>query len=132
MSPIINPDTSNIQDMGPIAAGTYGAEIQKVDFDTSKKSGNPMIVVTFGVEVDGKVRSRKSYLVITGEGAYGFDQLLRATGFEDLADQYKNKDIQPKPDFDTDSLVGQRVNVVIEPNVYNNELRDQIKSFLKA
>lgn len=131
MSPIINPDTSNITEMGPIPAGTYPAEILQVDFQTSK-SGNPMIVVKFGVEVDEKVRNRNSYLVITGEGAYGFDSLLRACGFENLADQYKDKNVQPKPDFDTDMLVGQRVNVVIEPTTYNNELRDQIKSYLRA
>jgi hypothetical protein len=131
MSPIIQPDTSNLQEMGAIPAGTYPAEIQQVDFKTSK-SDNPMIVVKFGVEVDGKVRARNSYLVITGEGAYGFDQLLRACGFTDLADQYKDKSITNKPQFDTDHLVGQRVNVVIEPNMYNGELRDQIKSFLKA
>lgn len=129
--PIINPDTSNVTPMEAIPSGTYPAEITAVEFKTSK-SGNPMIVVDFGVEVDGKARTRKSYLVITGEGAYGFDQLLRSTNFDDLADQFKDKNVQPKPDFDTDLLIGQRVNVVIEPNVYNGELRDQIKSFLKA
>lgn len=132
MSPIINPDTSNMTDMGPIAAGTYPAEITKVDYETSKSSGNPMIVPTFGVEVDGKARPRKAYLVISGEGAYGFDQLLRSCGFHQLADQYKDKSVNPKPDFDTDALIGQRVNVVIEPDTYNGQLRDRIKSFLPA
>ena len=76
--PIINPDTSNMLDMSAIQAGTYPGEIAKADFEVSKSSGNPMIVVTTNVEVEGKQRPRKSYLVISGEGAYGFDQLLRA------------------------------------------------------
>jgi hypothetical protein len=132
MSPIINPDTSNMTDMGPIPAGTYLAEIGGVVYETSKSSGNPMIVVTFNVEVDGKPRPRKSYLVISGEGAYGFDQLLRSTGFGQMADQYKDKNVSPKPDFDTDMLVGQRVQVVVEPDTYQGQLRDRIKSFLPA
>jgi hypothetical protein len=132
MSPIINPDTSNMTDMGPIPAGTYEAEIAKVDYETSKSSGNPMIVPTFNVLVDGKARPRKAYLVIQGEGAYGFDQLLRSCGFTQLAEQYKNPEVSPKPDFDTDQLVGQRVNVVIEPDTYQGQLRDRVKSFLPA
>lgn len=132
MSPIINPDTSNMVEMGAIPAGTYPSEIAKVDFETSKSSGNPMIVTTFDVEVDGKVRPRKAYLVIQGEGAYGFDQLLRSCGFQHLADAYKDPNVSPKPDFDTDMLVGQKVNVVIEPDTYNGQLRDRVRSFLPA
>lgn len=133
MSPIINPDTTEMLDMGPIDAGTYPAEIAAVTFEHAKSSGNPMIVAVFSVEVaEGQKRPRKSYLVITGEGAFNFDQLLRATGFGTLADQYKDKSVQPKPSFDTDMLVGQRVNVVIEPDTYNGQLRDKIKSFLPA
>lgn len=128
--PIINPDTSQMLDMGPIAAGTYQATIAAV-LAKASKAGNPMLEIDFAIEVEeGKTRPRKSYTVITGEGAFNFDQLLRATGFHALADQYKDKDVSPKPSFDTDMLIGQKVNVVIEPNLYNNEMRDQIKSFL--
>lgn len=129
--PIINPDTSNMLDMSAIEPGTYPAEITAVDFKSSK-AGNPMIVVDFGVSVNGKVRPRKAHIVIQGEGSYNFDQLLRATGFHQLADQYKDPAVNPKPSFDTDQLVSQKVNVVIEPNLYNNEMRDQIKSYLPA
>lgn len=129
--PLINPDTTQMLEMGAIDPGTYKAEIAAVEFKSSK-AGNPMIVVDFQVEVNGTKRPRKAYLVITGEGAYNFDQLLRATGFTTLADQYKDKNVQPKPSFDTDMLVGQSLNVVIEPNLYNNEMRDQIKGFLSA
>lgn len=129
--PLINPDTTQMLEMGAIDSGTYQAEITAVDFKSSK-AGNPMIIVSFGVQVGDTVRPRKSYLVITGEGAYNFDQLLRATGFHVLADQYKDKNVQPKPSFDTDSLVGQKVQVVIEPNLYEGQMRDQIKSYLPA
>jgi len=130
MSPIINPDTSEAQNMDPIEPGTYPATIVAVDFKTSK-SGNPMIVPKFKVMVDGKERTRQAYLVITGEGAYGFDQLLRATGFDSIADQYKDPG-QENPPFDTDSLLQQTCQVVVDTQMYNNEKRDQIKSYLKA
>jgi hypothetical protein len=130
MSPIINPDTSAMTDMGPIAAGTYPAEISAVTYKNSK-AGNPMLEIDFSIEVsEGVKRPRKSWAVITGEGAFNFDQLLRATGFHALADQYKDKNVSPKPSFDTDMLIGQKVNVVVEGNLYNNEMRDQIKSYL--
>jgi hypothetical protein len=132
MSPIINPDTSEMLDMSPIPANTYPGEIVKAEFEISKSSGNPMVVVTTDVDVEGKKRPRKSYLVINGEGAYGFDQLLRAVGFHSLADQYKDPAVKPKPDFDTDQLIGQRVNVIIEPDTYQGQLRDKVKGFLPA
>lgn len=129
--PIINPDTSNISDQGAIDPGTYPAKITEVEYKTSKSSGNPMIVPKFAVTVDGKERPRSAFLVITGEGAYGFDQLLRACGFDEMADKYKAKD-GDKPDFDTDELIGQELMVVIESDTYNGQLRDKIKSYLKA
>ena len=130
--PIVNPDTSAVKDQGPIEPGTYKAKIVGVDFQTSQKSGNPMIVPNLEVQTGDSVRPRKTYLVITGEGAYGFDNLLRATGFDELADKFRDPSVQPKPEFDTDQLIGQEVNVVIESDTYNGQLRDKIRSFLKA
>lgn len=129
--PVVNPDTSAAQEMSAIEPGTYKARIADVEFKTSKSAGNPMIVPKIMVNVDGKERPRSAYLVITGEGAYGFDQLLRATGFDELADKYKNKEGE-KPEFDTDELIGQELNVVIEADTYNGQLRDKIKSFLRV
>lgn len=128
--PVIQPDTSAAQDMGPIEPGTYHAQIVACDFKQSKQ-GNPMIVPKFDVTVDGKKRSRTAYLVVTGEGAFGFDQLLRACGFQQLADQYRDPN-QPNPPFDTDSLVGQELNVVVSSEIYQGEKRDAIKGYLKA
>lgn len=130
--PIVNPDTSAVKEQGPIDPGTYPAKITAVEFQTSKNSGNPMIVPSFDVTVGETVRPRKAWLVITGEGAYGFDQLLRSTGFDELADQYKDPSVQPKPGFDTDDLVGQELMVVVESDTYNGQLRDKIRTFLKA
>jgi len=128
--PMIQPDTSAATEMQAIAPGTYAGKILKVDYGMSAK-GNPMLTITYELQVDGKARVRKGYHVITGEGAYGFDNLLRSTGFDAIADQYKAKDGE-KPSFDTDDLIGKELQIVIDSQLYNNELRDQIKSFLKA
>lgn len=127
--PVIQPDTSAALEMGAIEPGTYPGKITSVDFQLSSK-GNQMVVPTVEVTVDGKPRSRKAYLVISGEGSYGFDQLLRAAGFEAQADQYRDPQ-QENPPFDTDSLIGQEVNVVIDVELYKGQKRDNIKSFLK-
>lgn len=132
MSPLIKPDLSDADSFGPIEPGTYPAKIESVDFKTSGK-GNPMIVPKFTIEVNGKNRKRNSYLVISGEGAYGFSQLLRACHFDEIAQAYGDKSIplDQKPEFNTDDLVGQELNVVIDHQLYNGEMRDTIKNYLK-
>lgn len=129
--PIITPDTSAQLDLTPLEPNTYPAVVRAVEYGTSKSSGNPMLTVTVGVKHDGKEYPRKCFLVITGEGSYGFDQLLRACGFTSLADAYKDKSAS-KPAFDTDELLGQELNVVVEHETYNNQLRDRVKTFLRA
>jgi hypothetical protein len=130
--PIVNPDTSAVKEQEAIQPGTYPAKIVSVDFQTSKSSGNPMIVPNMEVNVEGTIRPRKTWLVINGEGAYGFDNLLRACGFEEVADKFRDPAVQPKPEFDTDDLIGQELMVVVESDVYNGQVRDKIRSFLKA
>ena len=127
--PIINPDTSEVQSLAALEPNVYPATIAAVEFKTSKSSGNPMIVPTFEIVHDGKARKRNAYLVITGEGAYGFDSLLRAVGFDDYADRLK---AGSKESFDTDTLVGLSLNVQVENEAYNGEMRDKIAGFLKA
>lgn len=128
--PIINPDLSDALDMSPIEPGTYKARIEAVTAKTSSK-GNPMIEVDFVVFTGDREAPRKTWLVISGAGAYGFEQLLRATGFDDIADAYKDKSAT-KPPFDTDNFVGQELNVVIVTEMYNNEPRDKISTYLRA
>jgi len=129
--PIIQPDLTEVKDMGPIEPGVYRAKILSVDSQTSQK-GNPMIVPQMEIQVPGQEpKTRKAYLVITGAGAYGFSQLLRACGFDQLADQYEDKSLATKPPFDTDDLVGQELQVQIEGNLYNGQMRDQIAGYVK-
>lgn len=129
--PVIQPDTSAQVDMSPIEPGTYRAKIVSVDAGVSK-AGNPKIDVHLEVTANGKVRPRTASLVTSGEGSWGFDQLLRATKFTQLADQYKDPSVNPKPGFDTDKLVGQEVNVVITEDVWQGNKRDKITGYLPA
>lgn len=126
--PILNPDLSEVTAQEAIQPGTYKARITAAESSTSK-AGNAMVVPTFIVTVDGKERTRKAYLNVTGAAAFKFESLLRAVGNDALADQYKAKQQVP---FDTDTLIGHELNVVIDTELYNNEPRDAIKSFLKA
>lgn len=129
--PIIQPDLSEVKSMGPIEPGIYKGKITAVEYKTSGK-GNPMIVPTIEVEVAPEdKRTRNAYLVVTGAGAYGFEQLLRACGFDDVADKYRDPAAE-KPAFDTDNLIGQELNVQIESDTYNGQMRDKIQSYLKA
>lgn len=131
--PIIKPDTSKAVEFTTIEPGTYKARIESVEYKTSK-SGNPMIVPKFKVLVGDKEYTRNAYLVISGEGSDGFNKLLRASGFDAIADKFADKSIAEadKPEFDTDDLVGQEVNVVITHRLFEGEMRDQIQTYLKA
>lgn len=124
--PILTPDTSNI--LGNIPAGTYPADITSCEAAQSKK-GNNMIVPTFSITVDGKQYTRKAWVVVEGPGAFNFDQLLRAVGQVELADRYRAGEKVP---FDTDTLVGQHLNVVVDTEIRDNQERDVIKSYLRA
>lgn len=131
--PLIKPDLSDADSFGPIEPGTYPAKIESVEYKQSSK-GNPMIVPKIAITVDGKIRKRNAYLVISGEGAYGFSQLLRACHFDELAQAYGDKSVplDQKPEFNTDDLQGQELMVVIDKQLYNGEMRDTIKNYLRA
>ena len=136
--PVLQPDTSQGQDFtSPIESGTYPARIVSAEAGVSKAK-NPKCVVKFEVNVNGTKRSRTAHLPVTGEGTFGFDQLLRACKMDSLADAYKDPTVSPKPVFDPSSLNGSELLVVIEPNLYKNEAtqqeekRDQISGYLKA
>jgi hypothetical protein len=133
---VLNPDTSLAEDFSkPIEPGTYPARIVQVDAGKSKK-GNDKIMPKFKIKTPDGERTRVSHIVISGEGAMGFDGLLRAAKMTDLAEAYRDKALKTKPAFDTNSLVGIELQVVIEPNLYHNddtgkdENRDQIAGFL--
>ena len=130
--PLVTPDTSLAEDLSPIEPGTYPARIDTCGADKSKEKGTNMIIPVFKVQVNGKDRTRKSYLVIEGPGAWNFDQLLRACHMVELADKYRDPSVQPKPALNTDVLLNQKLNVVIEEEMYNNQKRDKISGFLAA
>jgi len=125
--PIINPDTTGVKEIQPIEPGVHPGKIVACDFKTSK-SGNPMIVPTVEIVADGVTRKRNAYLVITGDGAYGFDSLLRACGFDEVADRLRGGS---KESFDTDVLIGIEVNVQVGQEAYQGRMVDRVEGFLK-
>lgn len=122
--PIITPDVSQV---GNIQPGTYPGEILAIEHAKGKEKGTPFLKTTFKLEVEGKSRTRITNVFYTGGGAWQFDQLLRACGLSEEADKIKNN---PGYEFDTDSLIGQRCNVVTDLKMHNGQERDEIKSFL--
>lgn len=130
--PIVQPDTAQAEDLSPIEPGTYHAKCIECGNQKGKEKGTQMIVPKFEVSVNGKTRTRTAYVVIEGKGAWNFDQLLRAVHMDELADQYRDPAVSPKPAFDTDRLVNQELQVVIGPNLYQGQMRDQITGFLRV
>ena len=126
--PIIEPDLSGV---GPIEAGTYKAKIDEV-VDGISKAGAPKLVVQFSVEVGNEKKVRKVHMPYSGAGAFGFDSLLRACHFEDIANGLQKKNAAERPKFDTDQLIGQELMVVIEASIYNGQPTDQINGYLRA
>jgi len=128
MSPVIQPDTSEAEDLTPIEPGTYKARIVSGASQLSAEKKQPMFVPTFKITVDGKERTRKAYIPVTGAGAFGFDQILRAVGEVELAEKFKANPGQVP--FDTDMLNNRELNVVIGTQIYNGQPRDLIQSYL--
>lgn len=128
--PVIMPDTSAAEELSNIQPGTYPATIVSAVPEKSKEKGTPMLVVTLNVNVQGKDRTRKTWIVTQGPGSFNFDALLRACKMNDIADRIKQPNAQVP--FDTDSLNGQALQVIIETEMYNGQPRDKVKSFLPA
>lgn len=126
--PVITPDLSEVSSLEPIQPGTYAGEIKSLVAKQSK-AGNDMLEGKADIEVDGTSRTRTFWLTFRGKGAYNFEALLRACGFNQEADDFKSG---KGSSFDTDALVGQRVNFVIENDTYNGNPTDKIKTFMKA
>ena len=125
--PLINPDLSQT---GPLEPGTYRSKILEVGFETSSK-GNPMIVVKHSLTTPTGEVPRTGYHAITGKGAFMFDQILRAVGFQSEADAYQNPSAA-NPAFDTDRLVGMELLVQVERTIYQDKPTDSIKSYMKV
>lgn len=125
--PIIKPDLKDINK--PIEPGTYASKIEAPITAKESKAGNSMLVIPVKVTVGEKEYKRTLNQVITGPGAFGFAQLLRATGFGDYADRLQAGSEEP---WDADQLIGQRFMAVIESDTYNGQLTDKITGYLPA
>lgn len=127
--PIIEPDLSETEQLGPHDPGTYKATIETVEATKGKEKGTPMLVLNCAcVDGEGKVFHRKAWVVTAGAGAGNFEQLLRACNLDGVADQLRTS----KAPFNTDVLVGQQVNVILENEEYKGQMRDRINGFLKV
>jgi hypothetical protein len=127
--PILRPDLTEVQEFKAIRpAGPYRASIKNVVAGMSK-TGNPKIIVSLEIDVHGEIFKRDAHLAISGKGAFNFEQLLRAAGFGAVADAYKATD-GPRPDFDSDNLIGKDVIVVVEEAIYNDRPSDNINGYL--
>lgn len=128
--PVIQPDLSEVDSL--IADGSYPAKfVAPIEVKTSSK-GNQVIWAPVEVTVEGKTRKRLAFLVISGRGAFGFAQALRAVNMDQLADAYQSNDGSPKPPFDTDSLIGQEFIAQITQKLDDNGvMRDNITGFLR-
>lgn len=142
--PQITADTSQMSDFSPSQPNTYRARIVSVELVRSKgdpaKGKAPIngIQPKFEFEAprldNGEVRTvtRTSWLPVEGKGTFGFDQLLRCTGFAEAADAIK----KGGAGFETDDLVGRECNLVIVTELYTPQgqtqprQQDGIDSFL--
>lgn len=125
--PEILPDLSEVQS-NVIEKGSYEATIKTVTPGTSK-TGNAKVDVEFEIMVGGNAVPRTASVPTGGKGAFRFAQLLRATNFGPVADKLSKGERTP---FNTDDLEGQRLTVVIDHEMWNDEPRDKIEKFVKA
>lgn len=127
--PVVNPDLSQAEDLGAHEPGTYRAKIESCEVTKSREKGTNMIVPSFELRTgDGKIFHRRAYIVTEGAGAGNFEQLLRACRLDEVADKLRTS---PAP-FDTDILLGQEVNCILENEEYKGQMRDRINGFLKV
>lgn len=121
--PILTPDFSQAIEMGPIDPNTYSAKVTAFEQQTSK-SGNPMLMGSVELMVDGKPRQRRVYWVTSGAGAGSFKQYLRAIGRNDLAEGGKP--------VDTDEIINIEFMAVVDKDTYDGKPTDKIVNCLKA
>lgn len=128
--PEIMPDLSQVES-GNIEPGVYPARIATATSGTSQ-AGNAKVTVEFECDLgNGVKKTRKSDIPITGKGAFKWAQLLRATGFADLAAKYEAGEKVP---FNTDNLIDQNLNVEISPGQAKDEggFWDEVKKYIKV
>ena len=133
---VIQPNTADMVSLAPMPVGTWRASIVACRTGISKEKKTPMIIPKFLVSYvsdDGKsgTKEREAWIVTEGPGSFNFDQLLRAVNMDELADQYADEN-QAGPAFDTDTLIGQELNVMVDHQDYQGSIRDTINGYLKV
>lgn len=124
--PLIKPDLSETS--GVKEPGTYQAKIVSADPGVSG-AGNPKIILKMAMQYEGKEVNYTAHVPTAGKGAFVFENLLRATHFDDVANALRRREDVA---FDTDNLIGQELLVVIENTEQDGQTRDQVKTYLKA
>lgn len=128
--PEIMPDLSEVESSN-LDPRVYPAKIATATPGVAK-SGGAKIDVEFDIDVgDGKTRKRKTSVPTAGKGAFRFTQLLRATGFGDIATRLEKGERVP---FNTDNLIDQNLQVEIGPGQEKDGggFWDEVKQFIKA
>lgn len=129
MSPRLTLDASDVEDFTAIPEGTYPAKVVEIE-DVAKGPKAQYIPIVFQV-TDGEYVNRKLWrnYVIEGKGLFGLidliNKLLGAGTME----------AGSVTDFDTDNLLDQPCNVVVEEYEYpegSGEMRNEIKRVLTA
>jgi hypothetical protein len=138
--PVIQPDTSEMTDFEASVPNPYRARIKSVEIVESKEINKNTGKKTPGIKPAFEFRAprladreerdvtRTAWLATSGKGTFGYDQLLRCTGFASVADATKAN--PGKVAFDTDDLIGKEVVVVVTTGEYNGKNQDNIQSFL--
>lgn len=107
--------------------GMYPALLKKVTEDISKSSKIPMLVVEFSItEGDFKGRPMTQYYMLKDKdgqpskpGLSNFKRLIENTLGEDRAND---------PDFDTDELLDQEVELFVKQESYKNDAGEDVPS----
>lgn len=125
---MLKPNTS--EQITPIPVGTYPCEIITAEAAVSKNNEGMIVAEVRVVDPrSGKPQDIKTWIMTEGKGSKSFDNLLRAVGLGELADQYKRGE---GPDFDEKSLIGQRPAVTIKHEEYMGDMSHKIGRFLPA
>lgn len=105
----------------PIDAGSYPAEITDVEHTESKKSHVPMVAVTYTLGGDSEFKGRKITDYFTLQTTKGEPNEAGLRGLKRLIVAACGEDRANDPDFDTDELQGQPVELVIKQEQYEDE-----------
>ena len=123
---MLKPNLGDIVSNDPPVGGPFRGKISRVK-DTVSSNNNPMLIVNVEFE-DGGIRYEAAgFHVYRGRGAQGFENLLRATHFGDVADRLmKGEDLE----FDEQQLVDQEVQIYVDEYVKGDGKAKSIQKYV--